>query len=288
VDHYSLSVSDPSIVGMTEDAKVTGLALGTATFTARTSNGKTDTCKITVRPAPSKVTLTSPAKTLGVKETVQLTAALPSGTAGAVTYTSSNTKVATVSSTGKVTGVAAGTVTITAKTYNGKTSKVSLQVKKAPTAIRLNLKTLKMGVGETTRLTATLSSGSAGAYTFKSSSTKIATVDAKGNVKAIAPGKATITATTYNGRKVTCTVTVYKQPGSISSKSTYSLKRGRYFTLAVKFPSNTFSRLTFKSSKTSVAKVDSSGKVTGVKAGTAVITVTAFNGKTARCVVTVK
>jgi uncharacterized protein YjdB len=219
---------------------------------------------------------------------LQLKATLPTGTAGAIKYTSSSTKIATVSSTGKVTGVATGTVTITAKTYNGKTAKVTLQVKKAPASIKLNLKTTKMGVGETTRLTATLSSGSAGSYTFKSSSTKIATVDSKGAVKAIAPGKATITVTTYNGRKATCTVTVYKQPGSISTKSSYTLKRGRYFTLAVTFPSSTYSHLTFKSSKPSVAKVDSSGKVTGLKSGTAVITVTAFNGKTTRCVVTVK
>ncbi len=288
VDHYSLFVSDPGIVEATEDGKVTGLALGSVTFTARTSNNKTDTCQITVRNAPGSITLTAPAKTLGLKETMQLKAALPSGTAGAITYTSSNTKIATVSATGKVTGIAIGTVTITAKTYNGKTAKVSLQVKKAPASIKLNLKAAKMGVGETTKLTATLSSGSAGAYTFKSSSTKIATVDGKGNVKAIAPGKATITATTYNGRKAICTVTVYKQPGSISAKSTYTLRRGRYFTWAVRFPSGTYSHLTFTSDKPSIAKVDSAGRVTGVKAGTAVITATAFNGKTTRCVVTVK
>lgn len=75
------------------------------------------------------------------------------------------------------------------------------------------------------------------------------------------------------------------------NKTTTSLVVGANETLtATVAPTNaTDKTVTYKSSDTSVATVDSTGKVSGVKAGTADITVTTKDGsKTAKCTVTVK
>ncbi|MDT2604665.1 Ig-like domain-containing protein [Enterococcus dongliensis] len=74
------------------------------------------------------------------------------------------------------------------------------------------------------------------------------------------------------------------------NKTTTSLVVGANETLsATVAPTNTTDKtVTYKSSDTSVATVDSTGKVSGVKAGTADITVTTKDGsKTAKCTVTV-
>ena len=90
-------------------------------------------CKVTVKKAPSKITLNKTKLTINVGNTLTLKKTLPSGTASyKVTYTSSNKSVATVSSAGKITPKKAGTVTITAKTFNGKkaTCKVTVTAKR--------------------------------------------------------------------------------------------------------------------------------------------------------------
>lgn len=73
------------------------------------------------------------------------------------------------------------------------------------------------------------------------------------------------------------------------NKTTTSLVVGANETLtATVAPTNaTDKTVTYKSSDATIASVDSKGKVTGVKAGTADITVTTANGKTAKCTVTV-
>ena len=81
-------------------------------------------------PEPASVTLSKSSATVDVGKTTTLTAIVMPQNAGnkAVTWTSSNTRVATVSSSGIVTGVSKGTATITAKTSNGKTASCSVTV----------------------------------------------------------------------------------------------------------------------------------------------------------------
>jgi len=114
------------------DAKtglITAKKTGTATVKA-VYNGKTlASCKVTVKKAPKKVSLNISKKTLKVGGTYQLKAKLPSGTASAIKWTSSDKKVATVDMNGLVTAKKKGTVKITARTFNGKkaTCKVTVQ-----------------------------------------------------------------------------------------------------------------------------------------------------------------
>ena len=135
---------------------------------------------------------------------------------GKTTYKSSNTAIATVDANGKVTGVDDGTVTITATyTYNGGKSKTTATYKvtiKFPVPVltfaKSEIKTdAKTTVTNTLKITNTYADGKT---TYKSSNTAVATVDANGNVKGVANGTATITATyTYrNGKKVTATYKV--------------------------------------------------------------------------------
>ena len=116
--------------------KVTGKGLvtakkpGKATITVKAGNGKKATVTITVKKAPKKVTLNAKKKTLKVGKKYQIKAKLPKGTASRkLTYTSSKKKVASVTSTGKVTAKKKGNATITVKTFNGKKAKLKIIVK---------------------------------------------------------------------------------------------------------------------------------------------------------------
>lgn len=121
--------SKTSVATVTSKGVVTAKKTGTATITA-TAGGKKATCKITVKKAPSKLTLNAKKKTVKKGKTYQLKVKLPKNTASnKITYTTSNKKVATVSSAGKVKGVKKGTATITAKTFNGKKARIKITVK---------------------------------------------------------------------------------------------------------------------------------------------------------------
>ena len=251
-----------------------------------------------------KVSLNKSATTLTEGESETLTATItPSNATGdkTVKWSSSNEAVATVDSNGKVTAKKAGTAVITATSSNGKTAGCTVTVKQkeiAITGIGLNKSTTSLTEGESETLTATIApSNATGDKTVKwsSSNEAVAAVDSNGKVTAKKAGTAVITATSSNGKTAGCTVTVKQKEIAITgislNKSTTSLTEGESETLTATItPSNATGDKTVKwsSSNEAVATVDSNGKVTAKKAGTAVITATSSNGKTAGCTVTVK
>ena len=251
-----------------------------------------------------KVSLNKSATTLteGESETLKATIT-PSNATGdkTVKWSSSNEAVAAVDSNGKVTAKKAGTAVITATSSNGKTAGCTVTVKQkeiAITGISLNKSTTSLTEGESETLTATITpSNATGDKTVKwsSSNEAVAAVDSNGKVTAKKAGTAVITATSSNGKTAGCTVTVKQKEIAITgislNKSTTSLTEGESETLTATItPSNATGDKTVKwsSSNEAVAAVDSNGKVTAKKAGTAVITATSSNGKTAGCTVTVK
>ena len=136
-------------------------------------------------------------------------------------------------------------------------------------------------------------SGTTEKVTWSTSKKSVATVNSKGKITAKKKGTATITAK-VSGKKYTCKVTV-KQPVTsvtLNKKTATLTKKGATVTLkATAKPTNANQRkVTWKSSNTKVAKVDSNGKVSAVSNGTATITATAADGskKKATCKVTVK
>ena len=164
--------------------------------------------------------------------------------------------------------------------------------------VSLNKSATTLTEGESETLTATITpSNATGDKTVKwsSSNEAVAAVDSNGKVTAKKAGTAVITATSSNGKSASCTVTVKQKEIAITgislNKSTTSLTEGESETLTATItPSNATGDKTVKwsSSNGVVAAVDSNGKVTAKKAGTAVITATSSNGKTAGCTVTVK
>lgn len=167
----------------------------------------------------------------------------------------------------------------------------------AVTGVTLDKTSVSLLVGDSQTLTATVAPKDAAnkKVSWKSDKPEIATVDADGKVTAVAAGEATITVTTEDGGKTaTCKVTVKAATVAVTgvtlNKATLSLIAGASETLtATVAPADaTNKNVAWTSSDATVATVDANGKVTGVKAGEAIITVTTEDGgKTATCRVTV-
>ncbi|MBE6824995.1 MAG: hypothetical protein E7513_06585 [Ruminococcaceae bacterium] len=228
----------------------------------------------------------------GVSTTLSTTIKPTDATDKTITWKSSNTNVAKVSSSGKVTSVGIGTATITATSSNGKSAKATVTVKsKGATAVSLSSTSFTLkGKGATKTLTATMSpSTTTDKVSWKTSNSKVATVS-DGKVTAVAKGTATITATTTSGKKATANVTVSIIPATkvkLSATSCTLSSKGATKTItATMTPSNTTDKITWSSSNKSVATVSTSGKITAVANGTAKITAKATSGKTATVNVT--
>ena len=216
--------SNTKVATVSADGVVTAVKEGTAVITATAGNVKA-TCKITVSKAVVKVTkvsVTASARNIAAGKKVQLKAAVaPSkATNKAVTWKSSNTKVATVSSKGVVTfskkaGGKKVTITATAKDGSKKYGKITLTCMKGSVKkITLSgVKTLKAGKTAKVKAKVTTMNGKANkTLTWTSSNTKIATVNKTGKVKAVKGKKGTVTitarATDGSGKKATIKIRV--------------------------------------------------------------------------------
>lgn len=193
-------------------------------------------------------------------------------------FSSSDSKIASVNTYGKITAKKAGKVKITAKIRNGEASCTVTVLK---TKVQLSAKAISLENGQSAKLTVTSSTGHPVA--FKSNKKSVAVVDENGNITAKKPGTAIITAT-VDKIPESCTVTVRKPKVSLN-KTSITLYRNRKFRLIAKSTSNSIPK--WKSNKKSVATVDGSGMVTTVKNGAATITVT-VDGVSKSCQVTVK
>ena len=154
--------------------------------------------------------------------------------------------------------------------------------------------TLNKGATETLTVTRTPSSVSYPNLTWSSSNTSVATVNSSGVVTAVGNGTATITVTTTDGTNIskTCSVTVRTPVTGVTvSPTTLTLNVGGTYTLAKTIsPSGASNQnVVWSTDNTSVATVDSSGKVTAVGKGTCTITCTSSENSSYKgtCSVTV-
>lgn len=184
-EKVTYTTSNKNVATVSSTGVVKGVKAGSAVITATTASGLKVTCKVTVKASTIKFAKASATIYKGKTVTVKATAT-PSAT---VTYTTSNKNIATVNSkTGVVKGIKAGTVTITAKAGNLKTTcKVTV---KNPT-LTLTKSSATIAKGKTTTIKAKATP--TGKVTYTSSNKKVATVTSKGVVKGIKKGKATIT-----------------------------------------------------------------------------------------------
>ena len=217
------------------------------------------------------------------------------------------TDIATVDANGLVTAQKEGTVTLLGRaakpdgTWYNQQGICQITVVKAAdkptvavTGVQLNQTALNLEINGTATLTATVAPENATnkSVRWSSNNTAVATVDANGNLKAVAPGKATITVTTEDGRKTaTCEVTVSEKRIPVTSitldKTSLSLEVKNTAQLkATVLPADTTSKIAWTSSNEKVATVNETGKVTALTKGAATITATA-DGVKAECRVTV-
>ena len=222
------------------------------------------------------------------------------GGSGSVTWSSSNKKIVSVdAATGELRGLKKGSAVITVTSGDGTTASAKVTVKNAPKKIKFKPGKAKMGSnGQTLQLNPRMGKGAASAgISYTSSDAAVATVDGNGLVTSHAAGAAVITATTYNGKKATCKLTVYSVPAPSAIRLPSQMSLGAKETLA-QLPvelvpesgaTGCTAEITWSSTDKKVVKVDpKTGAIKALKKGKATIVARTANGLKAKCKVTVK
>ena len=277
--------SDPAVAEVSADGTVTAVAAGNADITA-TADGTALVCKVRVTAARYVWSLNYGAAIVGVGGEVGLQASVTPQKEFSVTYSSSDTAVASVSQDGKVTGVAEGAATITADV--GETKLVcEVYVSDTVRDFVYTLSDASLDLYETAeaKLTLEVLPERECAVSFSSSDPAVASVDAEGNVTALSEGTAEIYAEA-DGQRFVCTVNV--RALYVLNYKSAAVKAGETLQLSVTnaIDESAASGVTYASDAEQVASVSESGLVTAAAEGTAIITAS-VNGRELTCIVTV-
>ncbi len=210
----SYTSSDPNVLTVDENGNITAVGIGTAEVAMSSKDGKITTSKVVevvVTPVSldmvDRITLT---KEKNSKAKLEAVVQPEDATHVEIEFTSSNEDVATVNSDGEINAVDVGEATITANIKETDlTAECVVTVVPDIESIELSDTSLKLKKDGTAQLTATANpeGASIDGIAFASDAPDVATVDEKGNVTAIADGKATITAS-VGDVSAECVVTV--------------------------------------------------------------------------------
>ena len=266
-------------------------------LTTYTDEYRYETYYITCNKVSISLYQTSLNLSIGDSETLQWQFSPASSNPSAtVSFSSSNTEVATVDFNGKVTAVGTGTATITATTNYWTTA--TCQVTVNPTmasSINLDQSSITLSIGSTQTLTATVLPANTNdkTVTWSSSDESIATVDANGKAPAVSQGLATITATTNDGSNLSasCNVNVTQVSASAIQldKTEVEMSKGQSIKLtATVLPAGAAQRVTWSSSDPTVARVVG-GNVYAQEMGECLVTARTLDGTnlTADCLIMV-
>lgn len=290
--------TDESVATVDENGVVRGVGAGDALIQCQAiSGGFIDACAVHVENAID-FRLSPNTREIAVGKSFSLKKiTVPSDADKTATWSSSDTKIATVNSSGKVTGKAIGscTITCTLTEYN-QSATCRVKVAKLNSTVKLNKKSIKVGIGKTYKLKATVWSNDTKnpSLKWKSDNKKIATVSSKGKVKGKKEGTTKVTVVTKDKvkAKATCRVTVIKSVTSIKLNTQYAVcyvGHTKKLKATVKPKDATIKKLKWSSSNKKIAKVSGSGKITGISTGDVTITAKATDGsgKKATCYVKV-
>ena len=228
VKKVTYTSSNPNVAAVSAKGKILAKGVGTATVTAKTNNGLTDKCVITVGKAPTKIKLAVSFVTLAAGENVKFKVSVDKDAiCSAYIWRSGDESVFKVDQAGNVKGVKPGTAKLYCYTYNYKSKNPYIRadakiiVKKAPSSISFNKTNLVLGVGEKFDLNLKLPSG-ADCYkkTTSLSDGDIVKIGKGMVVTAKKTGTATFKVTTFNGKTGTCKITVKNAPSKIGCKPT--------------------------------------------------------------------
>lgn len=290
-----------SIAKVDKNGRVTGVKAGITIINCipveNVGDIKAKACTVTVIPAV-KLSLSPSSREIAVGKSFTIKKIVSPSTADkAATWKSSNTKIATVSSGGKVKAKKIGscTITCTLKKYNVKAT-CKIKVAKLRSTLKLNKHSIRINIGQTYKLKKTVWTNNTKkpGVRFTSKNKRIATVGkTSGKIKGKKVGSTVITAkTTDKKAKAKCRVTVIRRITGIKLNKTYAVCYiGRTLKLkaTVKPKKASIKKLKWTSSNKRVATVQSNGRVTGISEGSVYITAKAKDGsnKYARCYVKV-
>jgi trimeric autotransporter adhesin len=297
----SWASSDESVVIVTSSGRVVSQGPGSATITA-TSEGKIGSSTIVVLAPVATVAVAPDSQAVDVGSTVTFTDVLKDGSGNVLTdrtvvWSSSDPQIATIDANGVATGVASGTVTITA-TSEGKTGTAQLTVN--PVAVGSITVTppsqsIVEGTSTTTPFTATDSHDHVlmgHGLTWTSSDITVATIENSGKAHGLSPGTVTITAAS-GGMSGTASLIVTPVPVATVAIDqllpTVLVGSTVQLTATTRDASNnvlTGRAITWGSSDEMLATVDNTGLVTGVALGSPTITATS-EGQSGTVVVSV-
>jgi uncharacterized protein YjdB len=296
------SSNNTSVATVSRTGVVSTLAPGEARIAA-SAYGKSATASITVTARPVAVVLVTPSSVsmqAGVTTPLQARTLDSEGNSlsgRTVTWSSSNTAVATVSQQGVVTALTAGATTITA-TSEGRSAQSAVTVTLAPVAtVTVTPARDTIGVGTSRQLSVVLRDAAGTALTgrvvtWSSSNVTTASVSSTGLVVGVAPGTVTISGTS-EGRVGSATIVVLARLASsvILTPASGTLVVGNTQAITTQITDAEGNLLTgrpvsFASDAPSVASVSAAGVVTALAAGTARITATS-EGKTGTATFTI-
>lgn len=215
-----------------------------------------------------------------------------------VTWSTSDSTVATVDASGVVTAVGCGSANITVTTHElGYTAQCAVSVEKHVTAVDLDTYVLTINTGGTYQLTTTVTPSDAcdPSVTWSTSDASIASVDTNGIISGVSVGSATVTVTSVDTSSASCSCSVTVNEGThvtgvtLSDNAITVTANTTYTLTATVTPADAANKnVTWSSSDDTIATVDSNGVVSGVAIGNATITVTTVDGGfTAQCAVSV-
>lgn len=306
------SSSAPTVATVNSVGQVTGVAAGSAVITAL-SEGQTATVSVTVTAAPQpivgSVTVTLNAASITVGQKTQATASVfdqggAPMTGQTITYASSAPTVASVSATGQITALAAGSTTITA-TAGGVSGAALLSATPAPTgavaSVTVALSKPGLVAGGSALATSTLKDANgtvvSGVVSWSSSAPTVATVSSNGTVSGIGAGTANIRAqsgTVSGAAPISVTVKIgsTNPPATIAvTPSTATLDQGTTLQLSDDVRdaggAPVSATVTWSSQNSAIATVSANGLVTAVAAGTTSIVASTSTGLTASASITV-
>jgi len=293
--------SNTSVATVSDTGLVRGVGGGSATITVTTNEGGlTASANVTVNViAVTGVTLAPATANVNIGATQQLTATVVPANASNrnVSFSSSDSSIASVSDTGLVTGLRAGTATITVRTADGgRTATSVITVIFVPvTGVTLAPSNVVLLAGSVLQLNATIAPANASNrdLLWASSDSSVAIVSPTGLIAGMRAGTANITVRTVDGVRTatsTVSVTAVSVTGVTLTPVSATIQAGTSQQLtATVVPENASDRsVTWSSSNTSVATVSATGLVTGVRSGAATITVRTVDGvRTATSAVTV-
>lgn len=279
-----------SVATVDASGVATGISIGTSSIIA-TSEGVSDTSTVTVSGVPvASVTLAPASATVAVGATQSFTATMRDGSGNVlsgrvVTWTSSNTAVATVTTSGVARGVTAGSASIIA-TSEGKADTSLVTVIVVPvSSISVTPASARIAVGATASFTATTRDSAGGTLTgrvitWSSTNTGVATVTGSGVATGVTAGSASIIATS-EGKADTSALTVVVVPvASVTvtpASKAITVGATTSFTATTRDSAGgtlTGRSITWNSTNTSVATVNGSGVASGLVAGSALIIAT--------------